>query len=119
MKTYNNFANKFSVQKPPKFELDTDALIRPDNVVLNFKHVSLDGKNNKTTKITIIDFKMIDSWLDSKQGQFIIRIVRACFTLLMWGFLMYIFRKHIATINYTDAETLKDIYRSSGGGEND
>ncbi len=115
--TYNAFANKFGVQKPTKFEFTADSLVRPNNVVWKFKHVSLDGSDTTETSITLIDFELIDGWLETSAGRMIIRIIRAVFGLLMWGYLMYIFRKHIATINYTDAETLKDISRNNGGDE--
>lgn len=119
MRTYNIMSEKFGVQKPTKFEFSVDSLMRPNNVVWNFKYVSIDGNDNTETQITLIDFEMVDGWLETSAGQMIIRIIRAVFGLLMWAYLMYIYRKHIATINYTDAETLKDVSRNNGGGDED
>jgi hypothetical protein len=108
VKLYNTAANKFGIQKPTEFKLDLKAIFRPDDVVLHFHPVSLNGEAAETVDVTLIDFKMVDDWLDSAPGKVSIRIIRAIFSLTMFAYMIYIYRKHIATINYTDADTLMD-----------
>lgn len=107
MKLYNVASEKFGVQEPSKFEFDPHALTRPKNVVLHFKTISVNGAPSETVDITIIDFKKVDDWLDTSPGRALILIIQAVFMLTMWGYMIYIYRKHIASINYTDADTLE------------
>lgn len=118
---YNTLNNKFGIQHPAKFTFNSDELFRPNNVIWKFHPISLNGEETETVDITLIDFEKVDEWLDSSPGMVITRILQAMFGITMFAYLIYIFTKHIATINYTDAKTIKDLDTSSqkGGNDND
>ena len=116
---YNTVNNKFGIQHPSKFTFEGNEIYRPKNVIWKFHPISLNGEETEVVDITLIDFGMVDEWLDSSAGRIIIRIVQAMFGITMFAYAIYIFTKHIASINYTDARTLMhldDSNSSSKGG---
>lgn len=114
---WSTLNTKFGIQKPVLFEFDPVLWNNPENVVMHFNPISLNGEETESIDVTIIDFDQVDDWLESEPGQIMIRIIQAVFSLTMWGYMIYIFRKHIATINYTDADTLTDPDTWHKGGD--
>lgn len=106
---FDTVSNKFGVQHPAKFTVDPNELFRPANVVWQFRPISLNGEETEAVDVTIINFEEVDEWLDSSPGMVITRILQAMFGITMFAYLIYIFTKHIATINYTDAHTLMHL----------
>lgn len=106
---FNTLNNKFGIEHPTKFTVDPNELFRPANVVWQFRPISLNGEETEAVDVTIINFEEVDEWLDSSPGMVITRILQAMFGITMFAYLIYIFTKHIATINYTDAHTLMHL----------
>ena len=114
---FDTVNNKFGVQHPAKLTVDPNELFRPHNVIWQFHPISLNGEPTETVDITIINFEMVDEWLDSSPGMVITRILQAMFGITMFAYLIYIFTKHIASINYTDARTLMHLDDSNSSGK--
>lgn len=110
---YADLNDKVGIQKPAKFDFDPAALTRPKNVYFDFHSIPINGQESETTRVTIIDFKQVDDWLDTSAGHMIIKITKACFSLLLWAYMIYVFTKHIGSINYTDASRLEAVYARS------
>lgn len=106
---FNTLNDKFGIQHPTKFTVDPNELFRPANVVWAFRPISLNGEEREPVDVTIINFEEVDEWLESSPGMVITRILQAMFGITMFAYLIYIFTKHIATINYNDAHTLMHL----------
>ena len=106
---FHTVKDKFGIQQPKEFTFDVSELYRPQNVIWKFHPISLNGEPTESVDITLINFEMVDEWLDSTPGGVITRILQAMFGITMFAYAIYIFTKHIASINYTDARTLMHL----------